>query len=86
MILPATRANRRLPVIPCPIEIGRVPLAPPRGASGTVETGINVHHVPIVASHDLSFHGMLASPTLSQARDYGFPGRTQLSLTPASAI
>ncbi len=86
MILPATRANRRLPVIPRPIEIGRVTLAPPRGASGTVETGIEVPHVPIVASHDRSFHGMLASPTLSQARDNGFQDRTPLNLTPVSTI
>lgn len=86
MILPATRANRRFPVIPGLIEIGRIALTPPGGASGTVEAGIEVRHVPIVASHDQSFHGILASPTSSQASDCGSQARTPASLASASVI
>ncbi len=91
MIPPTARAHGRLPVITGLTEIGIVAPAPPSGASATVEAGIHVCHMPIVASHDQSFHGVLASPASSQARGHGagtgLPPRhhpTQLMYPPAN--
>ncbi len=75
MIPPTARAHGRLPVITGLTEIDIVTPAPPSGTSATVEAGIHLRHMPIVASHDQSFHGMLASPASSQARGHGdWPG------------